>query len=260
MLTSLIISLATILLYMTAFWSVANAIKNNGIVDAAWGSGFVLIAYVNFLLSPSIALVPMISVIMITLWGVRLTAHLVPRVLKNSEDFRYAAMRKRWGKHASVNSLIRVFLLQGILILCIAYPVLMIIQCPRDTVQVSDIAGMVVWTAGFLIETVADWQLKRFIKKEKGPDNPILTSGLWKYSRHPNYFGEALLWWGFFLLALPCPGGWLAVFSPLLIDFLLIRISGVPLLEKRYKDHPEYQAYARRTSIFIPWFPRKNPK
>ena len=252
----LIVSLVTILLYMTAFWLVAYKIKNNGIADLAWGSGFVLLAYVNFLNSSSIECIPIFSVLMVTIWGVRLSVHLAPRIRKR-EDFRYAEMRNKWGNRAAVKSLAYVFLFQGFLIFCISYPIIMIIHYPRDTIQIFDIAGMAVWAAGFTVETIADRQLSRFIQKEKGPANPVLTHGLWKYSRHPNYFGEALLWWGFFFLALPGPNGWLAVFSPILIGFLLLRVSGVPLLEKRYRDVPAFQDYAKRTSVFIPWFPRK---
>jgi len=225
-------------------------------VDATWGSGFVLLAYVNFIRTCTTAIIPLISVLMISIWGIRLSCHLLPRVLKK-EDYRYTEMKKKWGRRAGLKSLIRVFLFQGFLILCIGYPVIMIIHHPRDTVQWLDIAGILVWTAGFSIETIADRQLKRFIKKEKGPANPVLTHGLWKFSRHPNYFGEALLWWGFFFLALPGQNGWLAVFSPILIAFLLVRVSGIPLLERRYKDVPEYQDYVKKTSVFIPWFPRK---
>ncbi|MCI0494991.1 DUF1295 domain-containing protein, partial [candidate division KSB1 bacterium] len=126
---------------------------------------------------------------------------------------------------------------------------------PKPGFTFFDLIGILIWIAGFLFEVIADVQLQKFIRKEKTPANPIMTKGLWKYSRHPNYFGEALVWWGIFCIVLSIPNGWVAVFSPIAITFLLLKISGVPLLEKKYQNYPAYQEYASRTSMFIPWFP-----
>ncbi|MBN1894859.1 DUF1295 domain-containing protein [bacterium] len=246
----------TLWVYMTLFYFIAQKIKNFGLADFAWGGGFALVAWTGLLLDPGPSFRDWIVAVMTSVWALRLILHILPRLSK-SEDFRYAKMRKNWGKRAGIFGYTHVFMLQGILLFLIAFPILMIMRDDRDSIGAWDIIGIIVWGIGLLIETTADLQLKQFLRYRSGPGR-ILQTGLWRYSRHPNYFGEALLWWGFFFMAVPGQNGWLAAISPLLIDFLLIRVSGVPLLEKHYKDNAEYQEYAARTSIFIPWFPKKS--
>jgi steroid 5-alpha reductase family enzyme len=189
-------------------------------------------------------------------WGIRLAAHVASRTRGKPEDFRYAEMRRRWGKRAPLFSYTHVFILQGVLLLIVAYPIVLIHAHPSVPIGITDMLGVLVWCGGFAMEAAADAQLSRFARFRKSPENPILTDGLWRFSRHPNYFGEAVLWWGIFLLTVRVPWGWTGVISPLLIGFLLRFVSGVPLLEKKYADNPWFREYAKRTSVFVPWFPK----
>jgi steroid 5-alpha reductase family enzyme len=165
-------------------------------------------------------------------------------------------MREKWGGLAYVKSFTHIFMLQGFLLLFIAYPLILVNVLPKAGFNILDAVGIAIWATGFFFEVAGDYQLSRFIKYEKKSKSDIMTKGLWRYSRHPNYFGEALLWWGIFLIVLSTPYGWAAIFSPIIIDYLLLKVSGVPLLEKRYKDNEKYQRYAQKTNKFVPWFPR----
>jgi steroid 5-alpha reductase family enzyme len=148
---------------------------------------------------------------------------------------------------------------QGILMLIIACPLVLVNRSEARGLGPLDGLGTLVWLVGFLFEAVGDYQLKRFKQR---PENKgrIMAAGLWKFTRHPNYFGEAALWWGIFLIALSVPGGWLAIISPLTIGFLLLKVSGVTMLEKKYAGNEEFAAYARQTSAFFPWVPKKSEK
>ena len=239
---------------MSFFFVIALWRKDNSIADIAWGIGFVFIAVLNLMLAEQIYWRQWIVTGLVVIWGMRLALHIYLRSRGKPEDFRYAEMRKRWGRRAALNSFTHVFMSQGLMLLMIAYPIIMVNANPKPGVTLFDLIGILIWIAGFLFEVIADVQLQNFIRKEKTPENPIMMRGLWKYSRHPNYFGEALVWWGIFFLALSIPSGWLAIFSPVAITFLLVKVSGVPLLEKKYQGNPAYQDYASRTSIFVPWF------
>lgn len=242
--------------YMLIFYTIAQKIKNNAIVDIAWSAGFVLVAIFNLFLASAIAPRQVIVTILVTIWGLRLSGHIWWRSRGKPEDFRYAQMRKNWGEKVAWRSLTRIFLLQGAILLSIAYPLMMLNVFPGPALSWIDFAGITLWTIGFLFEAIGDYQLLRFIRNEKSATNRFLTRGLWKFTRHPNYFGEALLWWGIFLLVLPVSNGILAIFSPLIINFLLIKISGIPMLEKKFMQLPEYRKYAAKTNKFIPWFPK----
>jgi len=247
-------SIRGIFLYMSFFYLIAVSRKDNSIADIAWGVGFIFIAVLNLILAEQIYTRQLIITGLVTMWGIRLALYIYFRSRGKAEDFRYAQMRKRWGKRASLKSFSHVFMFQGLLLLTIAYPIIMVNVYAKAGVTILDLIGVLIWTIGFLLEVVADVQLQNFISKEKTPENPIMTKGLWKFSRHPNYFGESLVWWGIFFIVLSIPNGWLAIFSPLVITFFLLKVSGVPLLERKYQDNPAFQEYARRTSIFIPWF------
>jgi len=242
---------------MTVYFFIAMRIKNNGIVDIAWGGGFILISLSNLMMAEIITLRQIIVSVFVLVWGIRLISHIYSRNHGKPEDFRYRKMRERWGIKADIRSFTHIFMLQGVLLLLIGYPLMLVHLFPGPGFTLFDGAGIFIWILGFTIETVSDLQLYRFIQVKKSKENPVITTGLWRYSRHPNYFGEALLWWGIFLLLLSVPNGFSAVFGPVLITFLLLKVSGVPLLEKRYAEDPYYQKYAEKTSIFIPWFPKK---
>jgi steroid 5-alpha reductase family enzyme len=248
---------AIIAVYMTGWFVAALIRKDNSIADVAWGLGFVLVAAFTFLRRGSLAR-PALVTALVAVWGLRLTAHILLRNRKRGEDPRYAAWRRKWGRSFVWRSYLQVFLLQGLFLLIISAPVILANtdQNYPYTRYGFILAGFLVWCVGFFFEAVGDAQLARF-KRDPGNRGKIMDRGLWKYTRHPNYFGESLMWWGIFLMVLEVPYGWTAVVSPLLITFLLVKVSGIPLLEKRYAGNPEFQAYARRTNAFVPGFPKK---
>lgn len=242
---------------MTSFYILSRIKGKIAVVDVAWGFGFVVLALVNLFLAEYWTIRQWIVTALVACWGLRLAAHVYVRNRGKNEDYRYQKMKEGWGNRAWWKSFTNVFMLQGILMLSIAYPLLIVnVFSPQGLIYL-DYLGICVWAVGFAFETVGDYQLWRFIKYEKEHSGQIMTKGLWKYTRHPNYFGEALLWWGIFLMVLPVRYGFLAVFSPLIIDYLVLRVSGVPLLEERYKDNEQFQQYAKRTNKVIPWIPRE---
>jgi steroid 5-alpha reductase family enzyme len=244
-----------VFLYMTLIFLVALVIKNNSIVDIAWGIGFICVALVTFFFDEGMTNRSILLTALVSVWGIRLAIHVGLRNRGKPEDFRYAQWRKKWGKWFVPRSYLQIFLLQGILLLIISYPVVLVNRSQGPGLTLVDLIGVLIWCAGFVFESVGDYQLVRF---KRNPENKgkIMTIGLWKYSRHPNYFGEALLWWGIFIIALSVENGWTAIISPLLITFLLLRVSGVTMLEKKYIGNDAYAAYAKKTSAFIPRPPK----
>ena len=245
-----------VFVYMTALFIIAILARDNSIVDIAWGPGFILVAAVTFCLRPGFEARHVLISLLATIWGFRLAAHIFLRNRGRGEDFRYAKWRKDWGSWFLPRSFFQVFMLQGIFMLLISSPIVLVNRSPESGLTILDGLGGLVWMIGFFFEAVGDFELKRFKRK---PDNKgkIMTRGLWKYTRHPNYFGEAALWWGIWLIALSVDRGWAAIISPLAISFLLLKVSGVTMLEKKYAGNEEFAAYARRTSSFFPWFPKK---
>lgn len=255
-------SAVLVALYMTAWFVVALVKKDNSVADIAWGLGFVLVAGFTFFFLRTSLLLPILVTSLVAVWGLRLAYHIFQRNRDKGEDPRYAAWRAKWGRAFVWRSYLQVFLLQGLFMLVIAVPVVLVntyrwVHPPgAGTRGYFALAGALVWSVGFFFEAVGDAQLARF-KKDPANKGKILDRGLWKYTRHPNYFGESLMWWGIFLVALEVPGGWATAVSPVLITFLLAKISGVPMLEKRYAGNAAFQDYASRTSAFVPWFPKR---
>jgi len=249
-------SVLAVFVYMVSFYLLAQWKEDYSVVDVGWGLGFVLLAALNFALK---GFTPqgLLLLLLVGVWGARLGAHIFFRNKGKPEDFRYREMRENWGERASLISFFRIFMLQGLLMLAVGYPLLMGNFIDSGSLGYLDYAGIFLWAVGFFFEAVGDYQLKRFIREEKGEENRIMKKGLWKYTRHPNYFGEALLWWGVFLVVFSFPYGFLAFFGPLTINFLVFKVSGVPLLEERYADDEEFQRYAARTNKIFPWFPRE---
>lgn len=244
-----------VLAYMSIFFLIASAVKDNSIVDVAWGTGFVLIAYFTLLFFGEFNLRQFLVTIAVTLWGLRLAVHIFRRNKGRGEDFRYAAMREKWGRYVLIRSFLQIYVLQGFFMLVVAYPVMLVNSTPGPSFSWLDFLGLSIWIAGFLFEAVADSQLREFVKTKRPGE--IMKSGLWRYSRHPNYFGEAVQWWGIFIVALSLQDGWLAIISPILITFLLRFVSGVPYLERKYRQYPKFTEYMKETNSFIPWFPKK---
>ena len=256
MLSFVVAAAGAVFVYMIAVFLIAVLAKDNSIVDVAWGPGFILVAVVTFWLRPGSEARHLLITLLVAIWGLRLAIHIYLRNRGRGEDFRYAKWRKDWGRWFIPRSFFQVFMLQGIFMLIISSPLVLVNRSPESGLTLLDALGGILWLIGFLFEAIGDYELKRFKQKPESKGK-IMTTGLWKYTRHPNYFGEAALWWGIWLIALSVDSGWAAVISPLTISFLLLKVSGVTMLEKKYAGNEEFAAYARRTSPFFPWFPKK---
>jgi steroid 5-alpha reductase family enzyme len=252
----IICSAIAVFLYMAVLFAAALLKRDNSIVDIAWGPGFVLVALLTLLLGKTFEDRQVLVTALVGTWGIRLGVHLYFRNRGRGEDFRYAKWRKEWGRWFVPRSFFQIFVLQGILMLIVSYGVVLVNSSPSPGLAALDVLGAAVWVFGFIFEAAGDAQLKAFKQK---PENKgrIMRSGLWRYTRHPNYFGEAVMWWGIFIIDLSLPRGWTGVVSPVLITFLLLRVSGVTMLEKKYAGNNEFLVYARRTNAFFPWFPKK---
>ena len=245
-----------IFVYFFLFFLLGTALRNNGVVDVGWGIGFVVVAWLMLLLRLPASLARITLTLLITLWGVRLFSHILKRNLGKPEDFRYAAFRKAWGKWVVPRAFLQVYMLQGVFMFLISLPVTLSTGAqPLANIWLYGL-GLAVFGVGFAFEAIGDAQLSAFIHNPANKGK-LMTTGLWRYTRHPNYFGEATMWWGLFLIALGGGASFFTVISPITITLLLLFVSGVPLLEKSMQNRDGYQAYAKETSIFFPWFPKK---
>jgi len=251
------IVLLVILGCMILLWLVSLQLKNSSIVDIFWGTGFVIANWVYFALAPEgFPLRKWLVGILVTVWGLRLSLHILQRNWGKPEDFRYQVWRKEAGPRWWWLSFFRVFLLQGILMWIISAPLLAAHHGAKPAhLILFDFLGVIVWGIGFFFEAVGDLQLARF-KADPANKGQVMDRGVWRYTRHPNYFGDSAQWWGYYLIS-TFAGGWWTIFSPILMTLFLLRVSGVALLEKTLETRPGYQEYIRKTSAFIPWFPRK---
>jgi len=249
--------LAAILTGLTLVWAVSVKLRDASIADVCWGLGVVLLAWLYFLLSPTLTQRSWLVAALITLWGARLSLHIFRRNHGKGEDPRYQAMRSAQGPAFWWRSLFTVFWLQGFLLWFVAIPLLVAVRAQRPAALTAvDGLGAALFALGFGFEVVGDYQLKRF-RADPSNRGHVLDRGLWRYTRHPNYFGDATLWWGLYAIAAATPGGWRTVLSPALMTFLLMRVSGVTLLEQSLTESkPGYRAYIARTPSFFPWLPR----
>jgi steroid 5-alpha reductase family enzyme len=245
-----------IFIFMTAVFVLAQLRKNNSIVDIAWGPGFVVTAAALLAREPVLDPARALVTILVLVWGIRLATHIYSRNRGKPEDFRYARMRQGWGKAVAVKSFFFIFMLQGLLMLIVSLPITAVFSSPARPLGAVEVAGALVFVAGFVFEAVGDHQLAAHIRNPANTGR-LMTRGLWSTTRHPNYFGEATLWWGVGLIALPSANGAAALLGPLTITLLLVFVSGVPLLERKYAGRPDWEAYKARTSMFVPWFPKK---
>lgn len=243
--------------YVTFWFILSLLLRRNDVADIAWGLGIVLVGLIGFFTQEDPTQRMTLVTLLVTVWGARLSIRIFLKNIRKREDKRYAELAKDWGKWFAVRSYLQVFLLQGIMMLIIGYPMLHISIFDAQPLGLFALAGALVWAIGFFFEAVSDYQLDAFLRK---PENKgkIMRYGLWKYSRHPNYFGEVTQWWGIFLIALAVPYGWVAIISPLLITFLITKVSGIPMLEKAFADNPEFQEYKKHTSVFFPLPPRSS--
>lgn len=242
--------------YMTLWFVVSLIKKRNDVADVAWGLGFVLMTWSSYFLSGDSGVRGILVGLLVTIWGFRLAWHIYTRNRGKAEDYRYLAWRKAWGKWFFPRSYVQVYLLQGMLLFIIALPVLLINKSSGTSLSLLDFLGVAVWLLGFYFEVVGDAQLARFIANSANKGK-LMQSGLWSYTRHPNYFGEVAQWWGLWLIALSVSGGWFGIIGPITITFLILKVSGIPMLEKKMAENQEFAEYKRRVSIFIPMLPKK---
>ena len=278
---------------LTALWAISVAVKDASLVDIFWGFGFLLVGSVCLYLAPIKTPYLILLTALPIIWGLRLTLYLGKRNLGHGEDKRYVNMQKRAAKKGMsemawrLRSLFSIYWGQGLLIMIVSAPVWVAtakaiefapINCiqgpclqrsttlngPPTEIGMLALLGALLWLIGFLFEAIGDAQLSRFLKKNKaydGPidDKPVLDTGLWKYTRHPNYFGNACMWWGIWLIACQAPWGWASIIGPIIMTLLLTKVSGRDLLERDMGRRKSYQDYIARTSGFIPKPPKSIP-
>jgi len=252
--------LMLIIFLITMLWLWSVYLKDVSIVDAFWGCGFVILAIYYFFTTPSSELHPrkILVLVLVGIWGLRLSLYLLIRNWGKPEDFRYQKFRNDYGANRYWwFSFFQVFLLQGILLWIISAPLLSTQYfSSSNPLNYFDYLAIMVWGIGFLFETLGDDQLSKF-KSNPANKNKVLNTGLWKYTRHPNYFGDAAIWWSFGLFSI-ASGSYLPLISCLIMNVLLLKVSGVVLLERTLTNSkPRYKEYMDKTPAFFPWFPKK---
>ena len=229
--------------------------KRNDIADIAWGLGFVLMTWSSFLLGENYSQRGILVGLLVSVWGIRLASHIFKRNRTKTEDYRYAQWRKDWGKWFYLRSYFQIYLLQGMLLYLIAIPIFIINQYAGAEIGLLDMVGLMIWLIGFGFEAIGDAQLKNFINDPVNKGK-LMQSGLWQYTRHPNYFGEVTMWWGIWVISLSALFSIFSIISPLAISFLILKVSGIPMLEKKYEGRTDFEEYKKRTSAFFPLPPR----
>jgi steroid 5-alpha reductase family enzyme len=252
-----LLALAVIMSMMTLLWLISIRIKNVSIVDLFWGFGFVVSGVFYFLTTEGFEMRKILLMTLVSIWGLRLSIYLAWRNHGRGEDFRYRKFRKDYGEHRYWwISFFQTFLLQGILMWLISAPLLGAQFYPGNKLGILDFIGGFIWIIGFVFEAGGDIQLARF-KSNPANKGKVLNTGFWRYTRHPNYFGDAAAWFGYGFICLSA-GSYIPVLGSVLMAALIIKVSGVALLEKTLNESkPEYREYVEKTSAFIPWFPKK---
>ena len=244
-----------VFVYMTALFVVALIRKRNDIADVGWGVGFILVGISSLWFNGNMTPRKALLLGLVVIWGLRLGIHIGMRNRGKKEDYRYKQWRDDWGDTWVIRSYLQVFLLQGLFMLLITFPIVLANTYDVRALGLLDLIGVVVWATGFFFEAVGDYQLTQFLSNPANKGK-IMRYGLWQYTRHPNYFGEVTQWWGVFLIVLSVPNGWMGIIGPLTISLLILKVSGIPLLEKPFEGNPEWEDYKSRTSVFLPWFPK----
>ncbi|NLA53043.1 MAG: DUF1295 domain-containing protein, partial [Clostridiales bacterium] len=244
-------------LYFSIFFIIGTIKKNNGLVDIAWGMGFVIVSWFSVLRNlPLFPFAKVTMAILLSFWGMRLAHHLFLRNAGKPEDFRYVNFRNNWKKLFLLRAFFQIYMLQALFQFMIVLPVILPHKANVTPNLPLFFIGLGLFGIGFLFESLGDSQLKQF-KSDPENKGKIMDQGLWRYTRHPNYFGETVIWWGLVLIAFSGGVSFLALISPITITLLLLFLSGVPMLEKAMKAKPGYAEYARKTSIFFPLPPKK---
>ena len=258
---NLIVSALLVSISYFSLWYVYALFKKRfDVIDIAWGGGFIAVVLMLYMLSdPIYYFVQTLILLMVVIWGFRLIAHIHLRNKQKPEDQRYEEMRKNWPEPVLAHIFFRVYMLQAVLLVVLSLPVIAVFMA-GDAFNSDYVlaAGFAIWAFGLAFETVADQQLSEFVRKNKNKAK-VMDTGVWKYSRHPNYFGEVTLWWGIWLASMSINPVWWSVIGPLTLSFLILFVSGIPMLEKKYKNNPAFQEYAKRTSVFIPMPSKKKP-
>lgn len=251
-------SAAAIAILMLAMWALSLRLRDASIVDIVWGFGFVMVAWVARAVADGVPARQNLLVALTTIWGLRLAVYLFWRNHGKGEDYRYRSMRKHYGERWTFVSLYLVFGMQGALMFVVSLPV-QLGQMPDTPTGLGLLAyaGIALWIVGFAFETVGDIQLARF-KADPANKGLVMDRGLWRFTRHPNYFGDFCVWWGLFLIAAETRLGLLSVIGPIAMSILLLRVSGVAMLERTIgRRRPGYAEYVARTSAFFPRPPKR---
>lgn len=256
LLNSALTSFIGLFLYMNIFFVASVIKKRNDIADIAWGLGFIFISIITLFLEKNFGEKQILLNTLILLWGLRLAFQIYLRNRNKKEDFRYKKWRKDWKEKFYLKTYFQVFMLQGLFLFIISLPIIINNSSNAADLNLISFFGLIIWIIGYFFEAVGDWQLYIF-KKSPHKEGEIMNHGLWKYTRHPNYFGEVTMWWGIFLISLEFQYWYLGILSPILITFLILKVSGIPLLEKKYIGNKNFELYKKRTSVFLPWFPKK---
>lgn len=246
-----------LLVLLTGLWLVSVRRRDASLIDPFWGMGFVIVAWGCLAARDVAGMRGLLLAGMTSVWGLRLSGYLLRRNWSHGvEDRRYGAMRSYWGEKFWWVSYGTVFVLQGVILWVVSLPLQVGILSPETYPPGPvDVLGFLIWLVGVVFESVGDWQLSRF-RSDPAQGGKVLDRGLWRYTRHPNYFGDFCVWWGLYVVSLGS-GGWWTVFSPIVMSVLLMKVSGVALLEKDIGERrPEYARYVRETSAFWPWWPR----
>ncbi len=248
---------AAIAVLMVCTWVVSLPLRDASIVDIVWGAGFVLVGWVSFAVGDGLETRRLLLAVLVTVWGSRLALYLLWRNAGHGEDPRYVAMRRKAGDRFAWQSLWMVFGLQAVVMWTVSLPVQVgsVPTSPSSLGPVEAI-GVLVWAVGLFFESVGDWQLARF-KANPATAGRVMDRGLWRYTRHPNYFGDFCVWWGIWLVAAATGVGVLSIIGPLVMSVFLMRVSGVPMLERTIgRRRPGYDDYVRRTNAFFPGPPK----
>ncbi|MEO8036003.1 MAG: DUF1295 domain-containing protein [Acidobacteriota bacterium] len=256
----LLAGLATVMATMFVVWIISVKIGNAGIVDVAWSALFAILAAIYAVFGHGDPQRRIIASLLMILWSLRLALHLGRRVLGHieTEDARYAELRKSWGAKAD-RRMLAFFLFQGITNVVLSVPIALVAVNPRPGLGILEWLGIALWVVALAGESIADAQLHRF-KQDMANGGAVCDVGLWRYSRHPNYFFEWLVWCAYFLFALGSPWGWISFYCPLLMLWFLYKVTGIPATEAHSLQTrgEAYRQYQQRTSAFVPWFPKKS--
>jgi steroid 5-alpha reductase family enzyme len=254
--TLLLISALIIFIFMNIMFVIAQIKTDNSIIDIGWGLGFLAVVSGLILNSESPSTTQLVFLGMIAVWALRLAGYIFKRNRGIGEDYRYAAWREEWGKNVVWRAYLQVFMLQGFIMFIVLSPSYAQFSNTDLSFGIPQFVGMALWIIGFYFEAVGDAQMMSF-KSDSSNKGEVMNRGLWKFTRHPNYFGEALLWWGFGIFSLSVELWWLSLIGPAVITFFLLKVSGVAMLERKYDGNSKYAEYQRTTNAFLPWFPKK---